>query len=69
MLARLEGQAAAHENVPPRTCLPRLESVVAKALTRDPGGRYPTMNALSNDLAPFAREGAVPYSPDSLTDR
>jgi len=30
-----------------------LEAVVAKALTRDPAGRYPTMETFAEALSPF----------------
>lgn len=50
MVARLKGQARAMRTFRP-DIHPRMEEVVAKALTRDRGGRYPTMDAFAQALA------------------
>jgi serine/threonine protein kinase len=50
MIARLKGQARAMRTFRP-DIPPRMEEVIAKALTRDREGRYPTMDAFSQALA------------------
>jgi len=56
MLARLQSRPRRMRTFVP--AIPeRLEAAVAKALTRDPAGRYPTMDAMAEALAPFAPAG------------
>ncbi len=61
MLARLQGRPRRL-----RTFLPdapeSLEAAIAKALTRDPAGRYPTMDAFAEALAPLDRTGHRPHA-------
>lgn len=58
MMARLKGQPRAMRTFKPD--IPqRVESVVAKALTREREGRYPTMDAFSKALTETSSHGLV----------
>jgi hypothetical protein len=50
MVARLDGRPRAMRTFKPDISR-RLEAVVAKALTRDPAGRYSTMEAFAKALS------------------
>jgi len=56
MLARLQGEPRSMTSLLP-SVPPGLEAVLAKALTRDPAGRYPTMDAFAQALAPHQPVG------------
>lgn len=68
MRARLAGRPRAMRTF--RRDVPQgLEAVVAKALTRDPAGRYPTMEAFAEALAPFGAADGPSIGPKSLGSR
>ncbi|MCZ6756277.1 MAG: serine/threonine protein kinase, partial [Gemmatimonadetes bacterium] len=62
MRARLVGRPRAMSTF--RSGVPQgIEAVVAKALTRDPAGRYPTMETFADALAPFGAADAPSIGP------
>ena len=62
MRARLAGRPRVMRTF--RMDMPQgIEAVVAKALTRDPAGRYPTMETFAEALAPFGAADALSIGP------
>jgi hypothetical protein len=66
-------QIGSHEPRPPRsidrTVPPELETILLKAIAKEPADRYPTAFALAEDLRRFLRDEPILAQPPSLWDK